>query len=77
MNVSLHSKLLVSLLLVITITGVSAAIIGVAIIDREVVKQAQDKVRLDQDSRVIGFFDCDRCQGEGALAHKESVGRGR
>jgi len=47
MNVSLQSRLLVSLLLVITITGVSAAIIGVAIIDREVVKQAQDKVRLD------------------------------
>jgi two-component system NtrC family sensor kinase len=54
MRITLKTKLVVSFLVVVTITGVIAAIVGVRLIGEGIVRQAQEKVRLDLNSaRVI------------------------
>ncbi len=49
-NLSLRAKLIVSFLLIVTMTGVIAIIVGVRLIGDGIVQQAQEKVRLDLNS---------------------------
>ncbi len=50
MKVSLKTKLIVSLVLVVLISGIISIIVGVRLIGDGIIKQAQDKVRLDLNS---------------------------
>lgn len=50
MKISLRTKLIVSLVLVVFISGIISMIIGVRLIGDGIIKQAQDKVRLDLNS---------------------------
>jgi two-component system NtrC family sensor kinase len=49
-NLTLRAKLIVSFLLIVTITGTIATIVGVRLIGNGIVQQAQEKVRLDLNS---------------------------
>ena len=50
MKISLKTKLIASFLIVVTISGVVATIVGVRVIGNGIVRQAQEKVRLDLNS---------------------------
>jgi two-component system NtrC family sensor kinase len=50
MKTSLKTKLVASFLIVVTISGVVATIVGVRVIGNGIVRQAQEKVRLDLNS---------------------------
>ncbi|MGB3480090.1 MAG: cache domain-containing protein [bacterium] len=50
MKILLRTKLIVSLVLVVLISGFISTIVGVRLIGNTIVKQAQDKVRLDLNS---------------------------
>lgn len=50
MKITLKAELIVSFLVVVTVFGVIATIIGVRLIDSGIVRQAQEKVRLDLNS---------------------------
>ena len=50
MRISLKAKLMVSFLIVVIISGIVATVIGVRLIGSTVVKQAQEKVRMDLNS---------------------------
>jgi len=50
MKISLRTKLIISLLSVVLISGLISMIFGVRLIGDEVIKQTQDKVRLDLNS---------------------------
>ena len=50
MRTSLKAKLIISFLVVVTISGVVATIVGVRLIGNSTVRQAQEKVRLDLNS---------------------------
>ena len=50
MKISLKTKLIASFLIVVTISGVVATIVGVRLIGSGIVRQAQEKVRLDLNS---------------------------
>ncbi len=50
MRVSLRHKLIVSFLIIVVITGVSATWVGVHLIGKGVIRQAQDKVKMDLNS---------------------------
>jgi two-component system NtrC family sensor kinase len=49
-KISLRTKLLVSLVSVILISGVISTVAGVRLIGNDIIKQAQDKVRTDLNS---------------------------
>jgi len=50
MRTSLKAKLVVSFLIVVTVSGVIATIVGVRLISNSTVKQVQEKVRMDLNS---------------------------
>ena len=50
MKISLNAKLVVSFVLVVVTTGLVAMVIGVYVVGDQVLRQAQDKVRMDLNS---------------------------
>src|SRR4030042_1558306 len=57
MRISIHSKMIASFLLVVIITGVVSMLVGLRLTGDVIIRQAQEKVRMDLNSARVIYLD--------------------